>query len=443
MSAQVQSDIESPPARPERVLPGSVGWLVLGGLALLAAITGFHAWFDMWTRYADSGLGDFKSYVATGQAVLDGQALYDPSKANLPMLGHTFKYTPFAAGLFVTLAVLPAKILPALVQFSNIALMLVVIWFGWRSLGYRKDAGTVAMTALLGAVSLAMQPVQWNMVWGNVNMLLMAMAIVDVCLPDRNRFKGVLLGLAAGIKLVPGIFILYLLLTKRWRAAITAIVTFLVTIGLGFLVLPGEARYFWLSGVTDPDRVTGAGGTELPENQSIRGAVARLLDVTDPTNAQWMPAAVVIGLVGLVVAVLASRRGQEYLGVSVVGVTMVLVTPLAWSHYWVWFVPFLVLGVHWALSARRVLPWVLIVIAYALVLPWPADHKFDLPEPGLIFLDTGHPWLSEVLSSLSVIIGVILLAAATVAVFRTRRPAPVVHTEPTDPEQTTIIERIS
>jgi alpha-1,2-mannosyltransferase len=195
--------------------------------------------------------GDFKSYVAAGQGVIDGRSLYEPGVATLPTIGGTFKYTPFAGLLFTLLAWLPTEVL---VLGVNLFALLAVIWTGWRMLGYARDHGTFATTVSVGALSLGLQPVMWNMTWGDVNLVLMAIVFLDLSRPDGARFKGIGVGLAAGIKLVPGIFILYLLLTKRFRAAAMSVAAFVVTVGIGFLVLPSHSRIFWSGGVADADR---------------------------------------------------------------------------------------------------------------------------------------------------------------------------------------------
>lgn len=389
---------------------------------LVGACVLYLRWHGVWVA-AGAELGDFKVYVAAGQAVLDGKPLYEPWKAALPTIAGTFKYPPFAAVLFVPLALLPTWALPVFALGGNLVLMLVVIRLGLRATGQPPGRTAVAWTAVLGALCLAMQPVEWNLLWGNVNVLLMALVLVDAALPEDNRWKGVLTGVAAGIKLIPLIFIAHLLLTGRWRAAGTSAAAFLVTIGLGFLVLPGEAGYFWGGGVTDPDRVTGTGSADAPENQSVRGVVARLLHDPDLPSAYWVPVAVVVGVAGLLLARRASSRGEDYLATSVVGVTMVLVTPVAWSHYWVWFVPFFVLGVRWAATSRRWWPWVPVVAGYLLVLAWPGGRNWDMPFPGLIFLPT-HPAAGLVargLQNVEVGVGLLLLVAVAVHLYRGNR----------------------
>ena len=57
---------------------------------------------------------------------------------------------------------------------------------------------------------------------GQIELVLMALVAWDLLQPDRRWWKGVGVGVAAGIKLVPLIFIPYLLLTRRFRQAAVA-----------------------------------------------------------------------------------------------------------------------------------------------------------------------------------------------------------------------------
>jgi alpha-1,2-mannosyltransferase len=403
------SAAETAPAR--RPLPGSVGWLIGTGCLFLFALAIYHAWSDLWVARGVQ-FRDFQSYVATGQAVLDGQSLYEPGVASLPTIGGTFKYSPFAALLFTALAVLPGVILPVLVLGVNLFALLAAIWTAWRMLGYARDHGTFAATVGVGALSLGLQPVMWNMTWGNINIVLMAIVILDLSRPDGARLKGIGVGLAAAIKLVPGIFIVYLLLTRRFKVAIVSAVTVAGTAAIGFLLLPQQSRLFWTGDIADADRITGTGSADAPENQSIRGLIARFVDDPDLAAMKWMPAAAVIGVLALVVAVLASRRGQEFLAITVIGATSVLVTPLAWSHYWVWLVPVGMIGLHLAWTKRHWWAWAAVIGGYLLLFPWPLATNRDAPFPGLIFVD------NEALQSLEAGIGLVLLLVTAIWVIR-------------------------
>jgi alpha-1,2-mannosyltransferase len=79
-------------------------------------------------------------------------------------------------------------------------------------------------------------------------------------------------------------------------------------------------------------------------NQSLRGALARLLHTTQP-GLWWVATAAVAGSLGLGVAVAAELRGRRAWAVAACAVTALLISPVSWSHHWVWCVPMvLILG---------------------------------------------------------------------------------------------------
>jgi alpha-1,2-mannosyltransferase len=179
---------------------------------------------------------------------------------------------------------------------------------------------------LFAAASLWLEPVAMTLFFGQINLVLLALVVGDLALPDRTRGKGIGIGLAAAVKLTPLIFIAYLLFTRRVRAAAVSALTFAATIGLGFALLPHASAVFWGGQFEQP------GSTPFHLlNQSLYGAILRLTHAGHQAHAYWLAAALVTALVGLGTAVVASRRGHELLGVVTCAATGLLVSPVSWS----------------------------------------------------------------------------------------------------------------
>ncbi len=379
-----------PVAPAGRRLPAPLWWTVSSGVLLLVIFAGYTVWAGVWTT-AGVYLEDFRSYVATGKAVRAGLPLYEQGVSHLPTIGGTFKYTPFAAGLFVPLTVVPKLLLPLLALLVNLFSLLAVVWISLGSLGYARDNGRLAATAALTALALPLQPVLMNFTVGQVNLFLLLLVLAD--LTGRNRWwTGAGVGLAAAIKLTPAIFVLYLLLTRRFKAAAMAIATFAATVLAGFIALPRDSAAFWAANLADPSRITGDSDATSPENQSIRGALARLLDIPDVAGPTWIPVAALIAFATFWIAYRAHRNGQDLLAVSVTGALMVLVTPWTWTHYWVWFIPFFVMAACAAHNARHWWPAATLTATYLLLFSWQVGTgRNNIPLVGLAVLPENHP----------------------------------------------------
>jgi alpha-1,2-mannosyltransferase len=223
----------------------------------------------------------------------------------------------------------------------------------------------------------------------------------DLLLLTRNdrRLAGIGIGIATAIKLTPGIFIIYLIVTRRYRAAAVASGTALAATLLAGAVAPESSREFWTHALWRTDRV---GDPAFVSNQSLNGIVARL-NPQDPSKLLW---------VALVVAVLAvwayrSRRavaaGDEVTGFALTGIVGVLISPITWVHHLVWVLPALVLLVDRAVgtgASRRRQAWLLglALVAYGIMcsrLVWVFNGKFE-SLPGW-FGSNAYVWLSLIL----------------------------------------------
>lgn len=300
-----------------------------------------------------------------------------------------FLYPPFAAYLFRWAAVGGAQVLAWAMTLLSIVCIVVIAWLSAGLAGYRERTRRVALTATVAAIAIWMEPVQHNLFVGQVNLVLVALVIADFSLPAGHRARGVGIGLAAGIKMTPGIFIIYLLLTGRVRAAFTAAGVFVGTVGAGWLLMPGASERFWAQGSLSGARLDPA-YLASPYNQSLLAAAVRVFGDPGVARAFWMIASAVVVVGGLAAARVFGRHGRELTGVMVVALVAVLVSPIAWTHHWVWLVAALV-----PLTAAAIdTPWrwwrvprLALVSVVLLCLPLPfvvMDHRlrvFSSPQP--------------------------------------------------------------
>ena len=348
-------------------------------------------------------LWDVRVYWWGGQQAARGGALYAPGAS------YSFTYPPFAAAIFGVAARAPEGYLAAVVTAGSIGALAAFCAQALGAARVRRRPETVFATT---ALALLTWPVAYTLHLGEVNLIVAAMAGADLLRRrDGGWWQGIATGLAAGIKLTPLIFVVFLLITRRVRAAVTAAATFAVTIALGAILMPSQSRTYWLDALFwRQDRI---GDPANPSDQSLAGAVARLAGTGHQAQVCWLAAALVTGLAGLTVAAWAHLRGHQLAGVACCAVTGLLISPFSWTHHWVWAVPLLVLLATTALRRRS--PWYGLAAAAAAAV---FSGFLPLPAPGYP-LSLGR--LLE--GDLYVLCGLAVLAGATVALARERLPS--------------------
>lgn len=318
--------------RVTRIRPA--GWQVLAGALFLAAVA-VYAWLIV-AYFPNWVASDATVYRDGGIAVhTDAGQLYS---LRLGVGGDPFIYPPFAALLFAEDSWLSFTVWQVALTAETIAALPVVAYLALGIAGRPAGLTRLAQALAIAAAALWLEPVASTLAFGQINVLLLALVVGDLALPDRFRGKGIGIGLAAAIKLTPLIFIAYLLFSRRVRAAVVATLTFGATVALGFAILPAASAAFWHSQLTAYNN----NGRLL--NQSLNGSVLRLTREGSQAHAYWLAAAIVVGVIGLGAAALASRRGHELLGLVTCGATSLLVSPETWSHHYVYVVPALVLA---------------------------------------------------------------------------------------------------
>jgi alpha-1,2-mannosyltransferase len=195
--------------------------------------------------------------------------------------------------------------------------------------------------------------------------------------------RGVLVGLAAAIKVTPIILIPYLFLTRQGRAGLRALGTFLAAGLLAAAVNTSTSWAYWTHYIRDPQR---AGMLSWIGNQGLLGAFERMAERTLATTPTFLLVVTVAG-VGLALAAMAYRQSSAVLGLLVVEATESLANPVSWSHHFIW----VVLLVAWLALAEdrpRYGEWLALGVA---VLFWAAPTWWAPHGPGIVF--AGRGWL--------------------------------------------------
>ncbi|HEY4702722.1 MAG TPA: glycosyltransferase family 87 protein, partial [Streptosporangiaceae bacterium] len=238
--------------------PGGIRWPVGGrvlalGLVVFLFVSAVYV-ADLLTHLSTmTAMRDLVVYRDGGLITRQISPPYDGSKY-APLYswqgggGVSFTYAPIAAIIFAVGSLLPWLVLRWAMTVASVAALLLSAWLMFGVLGYSDRRMRSGATLLVAAAGLALEPVQQTLALGQINLLLMLLVVLDLMAPRTRWWNGAGIGLAAGIKLIPLIFIPYLLLTGRFRQAAVATGTFVATIGIGYAVLPHDSAHYWQDG---------------------------------------------------------------------------------------------------------------------------------------------------------------------------------------------------
>lgn len=336
----------------------------------------------LWILVTPNGMNlvDLRVYTYGARTLATGH-LYDFTYADkTPDFPLPFTYPPFAALVFYPLHFVPFAVVAIAWLLLNAAALYAVVRIALRLVLGPAVAEARWQVRAVGwtAVGLWLEPVRTTLDYGQVNVFLV-LAAMAAAVSSRWWLSGLLVGLAAGVKLTPGVTGLYFLTQRRWLTAVWSAVVFAGSVGVSVLLAPQQTSRYFGPLLGDAHRV-GPIATSL--NQSLRGALSRLAghDVGAPEylaghripiGLWWLVAIAVT----VVLAVLAWRAlaADDRLGALLVVQTMgLLVSPISWSHHWVWLIPMLLwlrYGPARETRGARVFFWYWLV-ATAIGVPW-------------------------------------------------------------------------
>jgi alpha-1,2-mannosyltransferase len=309
---------------------------------------------------------DLDVYRLGAHAWLTGQNLYGQLPATGNGLDLGFTYPPISAVVMTPLAVVPARLAGILITALTLGLLMAVVALFLRTAGLADHRRSWRMAALLLPLAVLVEPVRTTLAYGQINVVLMALVSFDCLLAETwwrlpegwwliggRRVgwpRGALIGVAAALKLTPAVFVLYFVARRQWRAAATTALSFVAVTGIGALLAPHDSARYWTKMVFDTGRI---GPLAFAGNQSLNGVLYRTHLTGSAEQAAWLAAAVLIGVVGLIAVSRAARANRPLLALSLTACTALLVSPVSWSHHWVWAAPILLTAVLAAYRARN------------------------------------------------------------------------------------------
>lgn len=379
--------------------------LVSAAALLLAVATAIGLALGVWHGYLD-----LMVYRLGAQAWLDGDGVYGP----LPALGDgdihlPFTYPPLAAIVFAPLAALPEAAASAVMFALTLAAIGLTVWLVLDRLRPSTDRG-VRLAIVLAVLAAAeyIEPVRETLGFGQVNALLMAAVAFDVLTRSDKWPRGVLIGIAISIKLTPAGFLLLFLLRKDWRAFATTIASTVVAVCVAWLVMPGDSREYWFHKLSETGRI---GAPHFAGNQSLKGLVFRFGLSESTSTLLWLG----LSAIAVVLAAVWMHRlltdGKLAAALIVNAAAILLVSPISWSHHWVWVVPALVVAVN-AVAVNAVATghrdrWLTSAIALAVVLFYVGPHWL---LPARDDLELTWTWWQQIIGASYVIVTIAVVA---------------------------------
>jgi hypothetical protein len=281
-----------------------------------------------------------------------------------------FTYPPFAGLVMLPMAKIPLSLAGWLNAIASVAALTAVLAALLRPITDRLGWSLGLTLGIAVPAAVAIEPVRETLGYGQVNLLLFGLVMADLVAlrwqsrrgarirpsdgPLRRLFfsgawAGVGIGLASSVKLTPALFIVYLVLTRQWRAAMTAIGTAIgVTVGT-FAVASRESTAYFTSVLWQTERV---GAADMTPNQSLSGVLARLYDSIETPTLLWFSFAMLLLALGLSRAANAHADGDELTAFTLVGLTTNVISPISWSHHLVWVVPAILVLADTAIRRR-------------------------------------------------------------------------------------------
>jgi alpha-1,2-mannosyltransferase len=279
----------------------------------------------------------------------NGGELYDYAAPVRGELG--FTYPPFAAFVLMPVAHVPAETAGWLNAAGSVLALTVVLAVLAAPVAARYGRPLRLVLAAAVPLALCTEPVRQTLGFGQVNLWLFALVVLDLLVVGRggSRWAGVGVGIATAIKLTPGLFIVYLLVTGQWRAARTATVTTAALTAGAVLLAPAESLRYFGDLLWQTSRV---GAADALTNQSLTGLLARLAGTPSAPAGWWLALCVLVLVVGLRRARLAYAAGDDVTALTLTGLTANLVSPMSWTHHLV-FLPVAVLVLADVAARRR------------------------------------------------------------------------------------------
>ena len=311
-------------------------------VVLPVAVAAFASWVFGEIMGQHHSQFDLRLYYDAINYWQSGHDLFSYSQPDPVNVTLGFTYPPVAALLMTPMAWLSYPVVLVVSLTAIICSAAVFVYLVLRERIRLPKPLLFAVAGVATAFAFTLEPFRQTLSFGQINIYLGVLVLLDLLVLGRrnNKWTGVGIGLATAVKLTPGIFIVYLVLIGRWRAAATAVGTVVAANLVSAVIAPGETWRYFTSLLWETSRV---GFLDTTMNQSVNGLLARLEAPLAPGRLSWLVLAGSLTVFGLWRARRAAMAGDELAGLTLAGLVGVLVSPVSWVHHIIWVFPAMVL----------------------------------------------------------------------------------------------------
>lgn len=341
---------------------------------------------------------DLQIYFRAVHYWADGGSIYDYAQYDRVQISLGFTYPPLAAVLMYPMAAVSWPIVKTVTLLAIVAAAAACTFLSLRERFDLRVRPMLFVTALATCAAFDLEPIRETLAFGQINLFLATLVMADLLVLGRRQSKwtGLGIGLAMAIKLTPGIFLLYLILARQWRAVVVALGTAIGASLVAAVVAPTETWQFFTTLLWQSDRVGYLGNAA---NQSVNGLLSRFAYPGQASHLVWIVAVLVLGALAVRRIRFALHRGDQLAAITICGLTGVLISPVSWPHHLVWVLPAAIMllarlftAVEFSLVAPPVRGWkavsrlrplagpIVLALSGVLALGFDARSVFKLPD---------------------------------------------------------------
>lgn len=282
---------------------------------------------------------DLAVYRRAGYDIVHSVPLYSSNFGEKLNVKLGYVYPPISAIIFIPFGFLSMTYTKWIWSILSIFELFVVVKIGFHEVSKSYKKLQIPFLFFFTGLFLWINPMYSDLIYGQIDLLIMTLILIDlVYFVDHKRPKwlkeGLLTGLAAALKLVPLIFILYFLLVSDYKKLKNSIISFSVFTLAGFLIMPNDSKIYWFHYL---EYTGGHDNAWYYLNQSADGILRRIL--ASYWFELWVPLVALIFIFGIRKAYVANKNNNEFLAVILIGLTGIIISPISWVHELVWIIP--------------------------------------------------------------------------------------------------------